>query len=289
VSAAAPAGGEPRVRPLEAEDLPDAAEVAGAAFGVDMATRAARAHWLERVAHGFGTDPDGSFVAERDGRVVGVAQAMLRDRLWILSLLAVDPNGQSGGAGRALMPRALSYGPSDAPGLIVSSNDARALRLYAMCGFSLLPTLQAEGEVDRRALPAGLTGVREERAPDFDALAAISRAVRGAEHTPELEYVLRRGGRLLRAGDRGFVVVLAGRGPWLLVARDEDTASALLWSALAGVGDGEPAEVRWIAAGHDWAVAIALRAGLRLTGYGALCVRGDVGPLRHFLPSASFG
>ncbi len=279
---------EPVVRPLEAEDLPAAATVSAAAFGVELTTPPARAHWLERVGHGLGTDPDGGFVAEVDGRIAGVAQAFMREGLWILSLLAVDPHGQSGGAGRALMRRALGYGPPDAPGLIVASNDPRALRLYAQSGFRLLPTLEAEGMVNRGALPAPPAAVEEVREPDYEALAEISRAVRGAAHTSELRFALRRGGRLLRAGDRGFAVVIPGRAPWLLAARDDEAASALLWSALALVEAGEPTKVRWMGAGHDWAIDIALRAGLRLTGYGALCVRGDVGPLRPFLPSAPF-
>lgn len=36
------------------------------------------------------------------------------------------------------------------------------------------------------------------------------------------------------------------------------------------------------------AVAVLLGAGLQLTGHGALCVRGDPGPLRPYLPSAPF-
>ncbi len=279
----------PTVRPFEAEDLPAAATVSAAAFGVDLGTPAARAHWLERVAHGLGTDSEGCFVAEQGGQVVGVAQALMRDRLWILSLLAVDPAGQSGGAGRALMRSALGYGPDGGPGLIVSSNDPRALRLYASSGFSLRPTVEAEGVVARRAIPAAARSVEEVRDPDYDVLAVISRAVRGAEHTPELRFALRRGGRLLRAGDRGFAVVIPGRAPWLLVARDDDTAAALLWRTLELVEPGEATKIRWIGADHDWAIAVALRAGLRLTAYGALFTRGAVGPLRPFLPSAPFG
>ncbi|MBV8219054.1 MAG: hypothetical protein JO325_11365 [Solirubrobacterales bacterium] len=55
-------------------------------------------------------------------------------------------------------------------GLIVSSNDPRALRLYARAGFALQPTLAAEGEVDRRALPSAHPGIRED--DDLEALQA---------------------------------------------------------------------------------------------------------------------
>ncbi len=42
----------------------------------------------------------GAFVAEREGVIVGAAQAFQRERLWVLALLVVDPAQQSDGAGR---------------------------------------------------------------------------------------------------------------------------------------------------------------------------------------------
>jgi ribosomal protein S18 acetylase RimI-like enzyme len=277
------------VRALEPEDLPAAATLSGAAFGIDLRRPAERARWLERVGHPCDTDPDGCFVAELEGRVVGVAEVLLRDGMWILSLLAVDPTLQSGGAGRALMARALDVGSGAEPGLIVSSDDSRALRLYALSGFRLRPTLQAEGSVVRQAIPACAARVRDDAEPDFEALAALSRAVRGAEHTPDLRYALRRGGRLLTLGQRGFAIAQPGRGLWLLVAREADAARALLWRALELAGDADGRLVRWILGGQDWAVEVVCQAGLRLSAYGALAVRGDIGPLQAFLPSAPFG
>ena len=55
-------------------------------------------------------------MAERDGRSIGVAQALQRERLWCLSLLTVRPDVQSAGAGRALMDSALRYGTARCPG-----------------------------------------------------------------------------------------------------------------------------------------------------------------------------
>jgi GNAT superfamily N-acetyltransferase len=120
----------------------------------------ATARWRRRLAHPFETDPGGSFVALEDGRIVGIAQAIQRERLWVLSTLAVDPRAQSAGVGRALLERALDYG-APAHGLIVSSNDARALRLYAQAGFTLLPTFHAHGPLRRDASPAPPDGLRE--------------------------------------------------------------------------------------------------------------------------------
>lgn len=277
-----------QLRAFETSDLEVAAAVSAGAFELDVGERSAAERWRARVAHPLETDPTGAFLAELDGEIVGVAQAIERERLWCLSLLAVAPRAQSTGAGRALMERALAYASESTDiGLIPSSSDPRALRLYALSGFALLPTFEVAGSLDRSALPQPRGEVHAVEHDDLESLAPISRDVRGAPHTPELEFALRMGMRLLRVGDRGFAVVAPGRGVWLLVARDDGAASQLLWAALAIAGTERPS-VRWITAEQQWAIEIVVRAGLRLVPYGALCVRGQPGPLRAFLPSGPF-
>ena len=83
--------------------------ISAAAFGVDLADEAASRRWRSRIEHPVALDPEGMLVAEHGGRIVGVAQAIRRERLWCLSLLTVDPTVQSAGAGRALFDRALEY------------------------------------------------------------------------------------------------------------------------------------------------------------------------------------
>jgi GNAT superfamily N-acetyltransferase len=276
-----------QLRAFQTSDLPAATALSAEAFELDIGEPSAADRWQRRVAHPLSTDPDGAFVAERDGSLIGVAQALRRERLWCLSLLAVAPGAQGAGAGRLLLERALAYAGGTDAGLIPSSSDPRALRLYGLAGFSLLPTFEAAGVLDRSALPRTGAEVRAGGTADLEALAAISRDVRGAPHTSELEYALSAGARLVRLGDRGFAVAAPGRGVWLLVARDDDAAAALLWSALA-LAETEQPSVRWITADQQWAVEIVLRAGLRLVPNGALGVIGDPGPLRPFLPSGPF-
>lgn len=276
------------LRAFQTPDLEVAAAVAAAAFDLDISQPAAAARWQARIAYGLETDPHGAFVAELGGEIVGVAQAIERERLWCLSLLAVGPRAQSSGAGRALMERALTYATDSTDiGLIPSSSDPRALRLYALSGFALLPTFEVAGALDRAALGQPRGEVHAAGREDFESLAPISREVRGAPHTLELEFAIRMGMRVLRVGDRGFAVVWPGRGVWLLVARDDGAASQLLWAALAMAGAEHPA-VRWITADQQWAIEIVVRAGLRLVPYGALCVRGRPGTLRAYLPSGPF-
>src|SRR5690242_463654 len=111
------------VRPFELSDLHEAGDVSAAAFEFDISDPALGDRWRGRLAHTLRTDPEGCFVAEQDGRVVGVAQAMVRERLWCLSLITVDPGVQSGGVGRALMDATLEYGREETDsGLIVASD-----------------------------------------------------------------------------------------------------------------------------------------------------------------------
>jgi ribosomal protein S18 acetylase RimI-like enzyme len=277
-----------RVRAMEASDVPEAAASSARAFDVDISEEGNLRHWRERIAYPLIRDPGGAFVAERDGRIIGVAHAMCRERLWCLSLLTVEPGAQSAGAGRALLDRALSYADGTDAGLIVSSNDPRAMRLYARAGFRILPTLQAQGSVDRSSLPRPDRVVREGGAADLEALAPISREVRGAPHTPELEFALSNDAQLLRYGERGFVVVRREFGIWLLVARDPEAATALLWGALERASEGERPIARWLTGAQQWAIEVLVRAGLTLSADGALAVRGDPGPLAPFIPSGPF-
>src|SRR4051812_31354706 len=58
--------------------------------------RAGTARFVER-------DPDGAWVAVRDGEVIGMAEAIRRGTFWGLSMLFVHPSAQSQGAGRLLL------------------------------------------------------------------------------------------------------------------------------------------------------------------------------------------
>ncbi len=276
------------LRPMDAGDVAAAVAISAAAFGIDSRQESILLRWGRRIEHLLRTDPDGAFAAELDGRVVAVAQALRREHVWCLSLLAVAPDAQSAGAGRGLLDRTLSYGARTEPGLIIGSNDPRALRIYGLSGFSLRPTFEAAGSIDRSRLPRPHPRIREAGLNDLESLAAISRDLRGAPHTEDLEFALALGVRLWRLGDSGFAAAMPGHGLWLLAARDEDTATALLWQALELAGETEPA-IRWITGEQDWAINVALQAGLGLTAYGALGVRGHPGPLRPYIPSGPFG
>jgi len=107
-----------------------------------------------RWRHGLATDPDGCWVAEDAEGIAGVSVGLRRGAVWGLSLLAVRVGVQSRGIGRALLEHALRTAEGTDAGLIVSSDDPRAIRRYALAGFALRPTLSSTDTPDLDALPA---------------------------------------------------------------------------------------------------------------------------------------
>lgn len=238
--------------------------------------------------HVLATDPEGCFVAKSGGRVVGSALSARREGLWVLVLFAVEEGYRGAGVGAELIAHARRYGEDCTGGMIASSTHPGAMRRYALAGFDLQPTLMASGAVDRAGIPS-VSGVRDGGENDLDLAADVDRRLRGAAHGPDLEFMLRDGGKLLvadRPDGRGYVALWHG-GPRLVAANSEDVAGDLLRAGLAEATE-EKVEVRWITAQQNWAVRVALEAGLSLSAAGPICTRGELGPLAPYLPSGPF-
>ena len=244
---------------------------------------------IERHKHLLRHDPEGAWVAEYDGRISGVAISLVRERVWILSLFAVDAAHRKTGVGGQLLQRALAYANGCKGAMIASSQHPAAMRSYARAGFDLHPTLTASGVVRREFVPAGLA-VRDGEAQDLELAAEVDRAVRGAAHGPDLEQMIETGCRLLVAegpSGRGYAAERAG-SPAVLAATAPEVAQDLLWACLEGTPPGEKAEVDWISGRQNWAVPVVLEAGLSLSPFGPICTRGELGPLTPYLPSGPF-
>jgi len=279
---------------MRREDAPAIHQLATRAFA-DLTLRLNRAPWpvpapegrIRRFERLLATDPDGSWVADgpRDGVLAGAAVALVRGGLWGLSLLVVDPEAQSGGLGTELLARALEHGRDTAGGAILASEDSRALRAYARAGFGLEPALEAAGVPRATAMPRH---VRPGGPQDAELMAAVDRAVRGVEHGGDLDLLLAGDARSLVIQGRGYAICRGG-DVQLLAAFDEPAASDLLRAALATTPPGERATVNWVTARQQaWALAPLLEAGLDLQMGGAVCVRGEVGPFRPYLPSGAY-
>jgi GNAT superfamily N-acetyltransferase len=279
------------VRPLEDADIDTVLDVSVAAFE-DLNRRLGDppeppgpiAAGRVRMRRLLATDPEGAWVAERDGHVVGCSIGILRGAIWGLSLLVVGPEAQSGGVGRELLARAWDYGRGASGWIVLASRDPRALRSYARLGLHLHPAISARGRPRRVTRPPE---VRLGTLADLPLTADVDRAVRSAPHGDDLVALLESGGDLLVLPERGYAVVRDG-AIRLLAARDEDGAVALLRACLAAAG-GREASVEWITSAQSWAVAPCLEAGLELRmDLGAVFLAGDVGPFEPYLPSGAY-
>jgi GNAT superfamily N-acetyltransferase len=296
---AVPASPVASARLMTPDDVPAAAAVGSAAldelYPVELrpADTAARARLTARsqtrVGHLQETDPEGAWVAELDGEVVGVALAIVREGVWGLSLFGVRPGLQGQGIGGPLLEGALRTAAGCRGAIILSSSDPRAMRRYFRAGFRVLPCLAAAGLLNRSRIPAGLRSrpAAAEAEPDRATIDAASRHVRGASHAPDIPALLATGCELFVLPDRGWA---AGRdgSPLLVAALDEAAAVDLTWTCLAAGEAGAPVHLDFLSQGNDWAVGLALDAGLALTPDGPIFARGELGPLAPYLPSGAY-
>jgi len=241
---------------------------------------------LLRLRRLLEADPGGAWVAERDGAVAGVALALVREGLWGLSLMCVDPDAQGTGTGRELLARAHEYGNGARGHVILSSSDPRAMRAYARLGLELHPAVAATG------VPQGVTApaeVRDGGPGDLALTEAVDRAVRGAAHGADILSMLQGGHEMLVAPERGYAM-LRGRQIRLVGAFDDDGARTVLRGALARVAErGESAHLEFLTVRQQWAIDVCVEARLDLQAdCGCVFTRGDVGPFTPYIPSGAY-
>lgn len=284
-----------RIRSMTSDDAArawqvayESLQVAGRAYGWDMPDLddAARERGTRRVLHSVVHDPDGAFVAELAGEIVGAGIATRRGSLWFLSLLTVDTRVQAQGIGRRLLDATLRTLRS--AGSICASDDPKALRRYRAAGFDLQPCYEAKGPLDRSLLPP-VTGVEAASYDDRrEFVEDVARQQRHAPHGPDLDFFAAADRPLFvtdTAAGRGYVVC-ADDGPAVLGATSAAAAQALLWTAITESTKAE-CEIGWVRQDQQWAIDVALAARLRLRPTGSFCVRGAVGPMSPYLPNAS--
>ncbi len=285
------------LRPDDAEAASALAERVWRAYDVahhrpmrPEATAEEVAESVEGFARHAGREPEGAHAAWDDGRLVGVALARWRERLWGLSLLIVDPDAQGRGVGARLLEAALAGGADAELAMIVSSEDPRAMARYRLAGFELHPTLKATGRLAEEAR-APVDGARDGDAGDLGWIDELGRSLRGARYGPDLAELAERARLVVveRGGARGWAFVREA-GVVQAGATDPATARAVLRAALAAtapsehdIAVGEEARVRLLSAAQGWAVDVAIAAGLRLSPGPPLCLRG-VAPPTPYLP-----
>jgi ribosomal protein S18 acetylase RimI-like enzyme len=151
----APVSGEPRIRKVRPDELEEVWRV-HIASSSDLAVRRGRPARRadESVPSdarvGLASDPDGYFCAVEEGRIRGMVSALVRGRVWYLSMFFVLPGDQERGLGRALLERALAYGEARAVEVrcVWASLDPRAQARYVMAGMApRWPIYRLDGDV----------------------------------------------------------------------------------------------------------------------------------------------
>ena len=198
-------------------------------------------------------------------------------------MLFVDPERQSRGVGHRLLDAALDYAAGAEVRMILSSSDPRALRRYSLAGLDIHPAVEVIGKIDPSLVPDDLSG-RMGDTGDLDLVASVDAGLRGSR-AEDVEYLLGVGARMQvldRKGARGYVVH-RDRRLLMLGASDDATASTLFWRFLAQAGG--VVEIWGLTAQQNWAVKVALEAGLELAAAGALFLAGQTRPPGAWLPS----
>jgi len=198
------------------------------------------------------------------------------------------PGADGEGVGRLLMERAVTYGAAALRGAICAGPDPRALALYRAFGHRLHPTMRLEGVVERTALPV-VRSVRD-GAADLDLADAVDWLVRGAPHGPDHQMLAQDHGLLVAESPSGRGYAWAGAdGPSVLAATDVGTARELLWEVLARAPAQRPITLDRVTAEQDWAVDLAVRAGLAVSPGAFICLRGMPRLPAPYVPSAHYG
>jgi ribosomal protein S18 acetylase RimI-like enzyme len=247
----------------------------------------------DRTRHFLHTDPEGSWVAEDAGTVVGMSQAFVREDYWTLSQLGTLPGRQGRGLGRELLRLALSHGDPQSPGTIQCSRDPKAMALYTSYGFVLHPVVAAWGAMRPGAVERPPEVVRFEPEQvterELDVVTAIDREVRGSARAVDIVSMLApHGHRLLLHAEDGYAVAKDDRIV-TLGARDQTSATLVLKAMLAEVPAGETIEINWLTSAQQWAISVVVEAGIELQPYGPVMVRGMDGPPSPYIPSGGYG
>jgi len=276
---------KPHYRRLRREEVPAAADVflvslaeLAQAHGLPAPVSYTRASVVPAYEHLFET---GIFeVAEVDGKIVGIAAAIVRDAIWFLAMFWVLPEYKLQGIGRPLLERVQRLGDERGASVhcVWSSVDFAAIASYLKLEMMPAgPILTFSGPLENPPV-----GQPEARLNELDAeqASAIDRIVRGTARELDHAFFRRRAmsGYQLEIEQRvaGYFYVKDGAiGPaaWLAPAHGDALMSHALQQASR-----QASAVKLVALGsNQTAIRHATRAGLRLVS------------ASHFLSSAAFG
>jgi GNAT superfamily N-acetyltransferase len=242
-------------------------------------------------------DPDGLWVAEDAGEILGFAFSWACGDLWFLAQLFVSPDRQGCGIGPALLERVLAHAQRSnarTKALITFAFNTVSQGLYMRQGlFPLCPIYHLQ--VARKAVACGPPGERlrcvpiESTAAHYSALAEIDIAALGVSRGKHHRFLMADGttrGFLLYAPDKcvGYVYVSDGHVGPLAVTRGAAVGAAFRTALDLAAESGAPHLSAFLPGSCDAALAIALASGMRITSPMVLMATRDFGNWAQYLP-----
>jgi GNAT superfamily N-acetyltransferase len=203
---------------------------------------------------GLASDPDGYFCALEDEQIRGMVSALVRGRVWYLSMFFVLPGSQGRGLGRALLERALAYG--EARGAEIrctwATLDPRAQARYMMAGMApRWPIYRVDGDAAAvaRLRARAAPGPREqELSCDPGTAEKLTAEVFGHDRADDLSHWRGDGGEAVAIARGGELAAFAHRrgariGP--AAGRDERVLlQAVAAAAVAAASGGRSVTAR---------------------------------------------
>ena len=229
-------------------------------------------------------------VAEKDGRIVSISSAIVRDGLWYLSAFWTLPELQRQRIGGPLLDQVWEYGVKAGAGTFFtwSSIDLTAMASYMKRG--MLPGYQILGfrgtPLNVPPEPSGYDARTLER----HVAMALDKTVRGTSREADHAYWLGKGDVSGKAVQRGddivgyYYITKAGVGPvsW----SDPRDAEPILALAFREAIENNGGEIFLAVPGtNHGAVRFAFGTGLRLSGYAHLLTTGPFGRLEQYIAS----
>lgn len=301
----------PAIRPADPAELPDCAGIWRAAIN-DYIGRLGQpeippeVHPVSRLfAHLQATDPDRFVVASDGGRIVAFGSAVVRERLWYLSMLFVLPEFQGAGLGSEMLARLLPVDGELYRATATDSAQPISNALYATHGMvPRMPLLSLTGLPQRPdafgPLPSGIVPLPfDELAagpPDglghrmlVEAIDTLDRELLGVAHPLDHRFLRSesRRGWLYRGPDGtpigyGYAGEAGRVGP--VAVRDEALVAPVLGHLMSAVQP-RGAFAMWVGGAADRAIVSALAAGFRLDPFPVLmCWDRPFGDFSRYLP-----
>ena len=310
------APGQFEYRPVRTDEIGACAEIWRVAIN-DYVVRLGQSELQEETGplqrlygHLQSTDPERFVVAvDTDERVTAFAAAVMRERMWFLSMLFVLPEAQGAGIGRELLRRVGP--PPDADvvrGTATDSLQPISNALYASVG--IVPRVPLFNLVGRQRGPEAFgdlpSGVRPVAFEDLaggtsggdghrrlaDTVDALDREMLGVAHPIDHRWIRQEGrrGYLFNGPDGesigyGYASESGRVGP--IAVRDAELMAPVIGWLLSTV-QARGAYAIWLPGTADGAIVGALRAGMRFDEFPLLLCWDrpfvDVGALRAYLP-----